>query len=172
MSDEERARVNREAGNVLELAMKFAEEVGKFVAESNEVEVDSTDKENYSPEARIFFLQLKWYLMWSGAAYDLRLGAWTRGEPFGPGESGFSPLEEQAKGDMLQAIEVIKEAMDRVLDTVMDRVGYIVYEAYKGTQCIIGPRSQRRNGCSDEAMIALIPLVQNFSKNVNEAIDY
>jgi len=164
-SDEEKSRVNREAGNILKLANTFAEEANKFVMKSNEVEVDTTDEKNYSPEARMFFLQLKWYIMWSGAAYDLRLTAWTMG---GPGEPGFSGLQEQAKGDIVQAIEVIKEAMDGVLDTAMDRVGYTIYKAYKAAKCLFGPRSR----CSDEVLMALIPLVQDFSKNVNEAIDY
>ena len=154
------------------MANKFAEEANKFVMKSNEVEVDTTDKKNYSPEARMFFLQLKWYIMWSGAAYDLRLTTWTRGEPFGPGEPGFSALEEQAKGEILQAVEVIKEAMDRVLDTTMDRVGYTVYKAYKSVQCLGNGPGSPRNGCSDEVLMALIPLVQDFSKNINEAIDY
>ena len=80
-SDEEKSRANREAGNILELANKFAEEANKFVMKSNEVEVDTTDKKNYFPEARMYFLQLKWYIMWGGAAYDLRLAAWTMGGP-------------------------------------------------------------------------------------------
>ena len=84
-SDEEKVRVNKEAGNVLELANKFAEEAGKFVQKSSEVEVDSTDKENYSPEARMFFLQLKWFWVWNGAAYDLGLSAWASGRPDGTG---------------------------------------------------------------------------------------
>ena len=168
-SDEEKAQVNKEAGNVLELANKFSDEASKFVKKSSEVEVDSTDK-NYSPEARMFFLQLKWYLLWSRAANDLRLTTWT--EQIGPGGSGFSDLEEQAKGDMLQAIEVIKEAFDGVLDTAMDRVGYTVYEVYKGaSDCLFRPW-RRGDGCSGERLQALIPLVQDFSKNVNEAIDY
>ena len=98
-NDEEKTRVNREAGNILELANKFAEEANKFVMNSGETKVDSTDKENYSPEARMFFLQLKWYMFWSGAAYDLRLRSWARE---GGDGSRFSELEEQAKGDILQ----------------------------------------------------------------------
>merc|ERR1712186_132598 len=120
------------------------------------------------PEARMFFLQLKWYWMWSGAAYDLGLRAWAQ---VGPGGTGISELEDQAKGDMLQAIEVIKDAMDGVLDTAMDRVGYTVYRAYKAVECFTtGPPSSRR--CSDEELRAIAPLVQDFSRNVNEAIDY
>ena len=161
-----------EAGNVLDLANKFAEEANKFVTKSSMVEVDSTAKENYSPEARMFFLQLKWYWMWGGAANDLRLYAWTRGGPGGPNGGGFSELEDQAQGDILQAIEVIKEAMDGVLDTAMDRVGYTVYKAYNAVDCLVGGPSQRRNGCSEEKLLAIIPLVQDFSKNVNDAIDY
>ena len=85
-SDEEKARVNEEAGKVLELANKFAEEAGKFVQKSSGAEVDSTDKENYSPEARMFFLQLKWFWVWNGAAYDLGLRAWAQ---VGPGGTGW-----------------------------------------------------------------------------------
>ena len=87
---------------------------------------------------------------------------------------GFSELEDQTKVDMLQAIEVIKDAMDGVLDTAMDRVGYTVYRAYKAVECLTGRRGGpgRRGGCSDEELQAIAPLVQDFSKNVNEAIDY
>ena len=86
---------------------------------------------------------------------------------------GISELEDQAKGDMLQAIEVIKDAMDGVLDTAMDRVGYTVYRAYKAVECFTtGPPPSRRGRCSDEELRAIAPLVQDFAKNVNEAIDY
>ena len=168
VSDEEKVRFNEETGNVLELANQFAEEANKFIMHNSENKVDKTDKDNYSPEARMFFLQLKWYMLWSGAVYDLGLRTWTR---FGPGhEPNFFEIEDQAKGDMLQAIEVIKEAMDGVLDTAMDRIGYTVYKAYEAVQCLMGPRSYRR-GCTDEGLMALIPLVQAFSSNVNEAIN-
>ena len=98
-NDEEKTRVNREAGNILELANKFAEEANKFVMNSGETKVDSTDKENYSPEARMFFLQLKWYMFWSGAAYDLRLRSWARE---GGDGSRFSELEEQGGNSIEQ----------------------------------------------------------------------
>ena len=180
VSDEEKAQFNKEAGNVLELANKFADEASKFVKKSSEVEVDSSDK-NYSAEARMFYLQMKWSVLWrylSPASWDLGFlrSPWIGSGPHQSfGEGGFSDLEEQAKRDMLQAIDIIKEAFDKVLETAMDRVGYPVYEVYKTAQhCLFGPefRDREQNGCSDEGLRALIPLVQDFSKNVNEAIDY
>ena len=65
--------INKEAGTILTLAREFAEEAQAFVAKNGDIEVDRTDKENYSPEARTYFLYLKWYALWGMAADDLRL---------------------------------------------------------------------------------------------------
>ena len=52
------------------------------------------------------------------------------------------------------------------------RVGYTVYKAYKAVNCFIGGPPSSRGNCSDDELSVLIPLVQDFAKNVNEALDY
>jgi len=150
--------INKEAGTILTLAREFAEEAQAFVAKNSDIEVDRTDKEDYySPEARMYFLYLKWYALWGYAASDLR---WPWLLP-----DDLEGVEDQAKGDMLDAIETVKDNVDDVLDAAMDRVGYTVYKMYK-SRCL------QRPSCSDEELRELNQLLQDFAKNVEEAIDY
>ena len=79
---EERDRFNKEAGNILVLAEKFAEEAKKFVENSPD-NIFDTNEIYSSPEARVYFLQLKWYQLWSAAVDDLRFRAWIYGGPGG-----------------------------------------------------------------------------------------
>jgi len=148
--------INKEAGTILTLAREFAEEAQAFVAKNGDIEVDRTDKENYSPEARMYFLSLKWIspsvLPWPHF-YALE-------------------VEDQAKEDMLDAAETIKENVDDVLEVAMDRVGYAAYKIYR-SRCLQGPGPWSSPGdCSNGKLQELNQLLRDFAKNVKEAIDY
>ena len=52
--------INKEAGTILTLAKEFAEEAQAFVEKNGDIKGNRSDKENYSPEARMYFLSLKW----------------------------------------------------------------------------------------------------------------
>jgi len=160
--------INKEAGTILTLAREFAEEAQAFVAKNSDIEVDRTDKEDYySPEARMYFLYLKWYALWGMAAEDLRLDQLVAALDVNGLLRPARPLEveDQAKGDMLDAIETIKDNVDDVLDAAMDRVGYTVYKMYN-SRCL------QRPSCSDGELQELNQLLQDFTTNVEEAIDY
>ena len=147
--------MNSEAGNLLQLANTLEEEADKFVLKNNGTEINISDHENYPPKARYYFLQLKWFWMWGAVTDDLRLSSWIN-------RGGFSDLEEQTKIDLLEAIEVTKEAVDEALDTIMDIVGYTGYRVYD--LCT----SSGPEGCGDWQEI--LALAQDFVEKVNEAI--
>ena len=75
-------------------------------------------------------------------------------------------LEEDAKADLLEAVEVTKEAVDEVLDSVMDMVGYTGYRVYSE----IDFRRYHPLESPDTMWQDILPLFQDFIKKVNEAI--
>jgi len=156
--------IDKEAGTILTLAKEFAEEAQAFVVKNGDIEVDRTDKENYySPWVRMYFLHLKWYALWEAAASDLRLN---RLHVFGPFSFALE-VKDQAKDDMLDAIETIKNNVDDVLDAAMDRVGYTAYKMiYNTSRCLHRPK------CSNGELQELTKLLQDFAKKVKDAIDY
>ena len=152
--------ISKEAGTILTLAREFAEEAQEFVAKNGDIEVDRTDKEDYySPEARMYFLYLKWYALWGYAASDLRW-PW-----YYLLSDDLEEVEDQAKEDMLDAFKTIKENVDDVFDVAVDRVGYTAYKIYK-TRCL------QTLSCSNGELQKLTQLLQDFAKNVKDAIDY
>ena len=107
----------------------------------------------------MYFLYLKWYALWGYAASDLRW-PWYYLLP-----DDLEGVEDQAKDDMLDAIETIKDNVEDVLDAAMDRVGYTVYKMYN-RRCL------QRLSCSNGELQELNQLLRDFTKNVEEAIDY
>ena len=78
----------------------------------------------------------------------------------------WNSLGEDAKADLLEAVEVTKEAVDEVLDSVMDMVGYTGYRVYSE----IDFRRHHPLESPDTMWQGILPLFQDFTKKVNEAI--
>ena len=156
--------INKEAGALLTLTKELAKEAQTFAVKNSDIKEDRTDKENYPPEARMYFLYIKTYQLWEMAAEDLQINYLDLIFNFDQRGRAAYEVEDRAKMDLLEAFETIKNNFDDVLDAAWDRVGYTVSKLYN-SRCL------KRRSCSNGELRELNQLFQDFAKNVEDAIN-
>ena len=149
------ARINSEAGNILQLAKNVSKKTREFIAKSSiEVEID----QDISPEARLMYSFGKSAGPYFVNNQMLQIIWGSRRQSSG--------LEEQVKRDLLTAIEVTTEAVDEILDIAVNSWGYTALELTWTITGMAGPIHRASNLESQR----ILSLAENLALKVNETI--